>query len=508
MNGQELEQILRDLPRHGTRVKHRPYRQVWRFEVGGKPYYLKYYPSAGFRDGFRRFFRGSPGLLEFSRLQMLQKAAVPSPRAHAFLSGFRLEGDKGDALIIEGIEPSVGLDTFLNQHQLLAQPAPNHRIIAQRIRELLKKLAHGVLGHADLHLGNLLLKDDQLYLLDAYAVHSNGLQMADLLHLAHSARQFCTATDLLRGWKEVGPGGRLPERNPSSPTLWNRFLSRIFTDDRYFGRLSSEGWTGHFFKEAKWPRRWSALSRMKVTAKDWESAWPIMLKQIESDQFTVIKRRPSGDVLAGEVVIGGRPVPVVVKRPRRKYWYRYVNEIGRGMRARRAWRKAWNLVVRNIPTAWPMLLMQQRTLGYATDAIIVFERVPGKTLWEMDLDGMTPAERETLLRRCGRLLRRLEQAGLAHGDAKATNWIVHEDAKLGASPVLVDVDGIRPRAFGPIGVERLLRSLRRHKQFNDADERTLRLGYAPHAATSSVAMHPEPGPVTSGQRRRANEATP
>jgi tRNA A-37 threonylcarbamoyl transferase component Bud32 len=508
VNGQQLEQVLRDLPRRGTLVKDRPYRQVWRFEIEGKPYYLKFYPSAGVRDGFRRLFRGSPGLLEFGRLQMLQKAGVPSPRAHAFLSGFRLEGEKGDALIIEGIEPSVGLDQYLNQHELLGRPAPNHRLIARRIRELLKKLAHAGLGHSDLHLGNLVLKDDQVYLLDAYAVHKSGLQMSDLLHLAHSARQFCTTTDLLRGWKELGPGGRMPERNSSSPTLWNRFVSRIFTDDRHFGRIASEGWTGHFFKEARWPRRWSAVSRTKVTGKDWEAAWPILLKQIESDQFTVIKRRPSGDVLAGEVIIGGKPVPVVVKRPRRKYWYRYVNEIGRGMRARRAWRKAWNLVVRNIPTAWPMILMQRRTLGYATDAIIVFERVPGKTLWEMDLGAMTGEERETLMRRCGRLLRRLEQSGLAHGDAKATNWIVHEDPQRGPAPVLVDVDGIRPRMFGPVGVERLLRSLRRHRQFTDDDAERLRAGYAPYACAGSVAAVASEAAPPVRQSGQANEATP
>ena len=31
-----LEQTLRDLPKVGTLVKDRPYRQVWRFEVAGK----------------------------------------------------------------------------------------------------------------------------------------------------------------------------------------------------------------------------------------------------------------------------------------------------------------------------------------------------------------------------------------------------------------------------------------------------------------------------------------
>ena len=71
---------------------------------------------------------------------------------------------------------------------------------------------------------------------------------------------------------------------------------------------------------------------------------------------------------------------VIVKRPRRRKWWRYINEIGRGDRAYRAWIKSWSLVVRDVPTAWPLLLMQRRVMGYVVDAMIVFERVEGRTV--------------------------------------------------------------------------------------------------------------------------------
>ena len=54
-----LEKLLRDLPRNGTRIKDRGYRQVWRFEFEGKGYYLKFYPRRGMR--LKRIFRGSAG---------------------------------------------------------------------------------------------------------------------------------------------------------------------------------------------------------------------------------------------------------------------------------------------------------------------------------------------------------------------------------------------------------------------------------------------------------------
>ena len=74
MSVTELEQALRDLPRVGKLVKDRAYRQVWRFECAGKPYYLKFYPRGRLRDRFYRLVRGSKALLEFHRLQLLQKA--------------------------------------------------------------------------------------------------------------------------------------------------------------------------------------------------------------------------------------------------------------------------------------------------------------------------------------------------------------------------------------------------------------------------------------------------
>src|SRR6185369_2649959 len=142
------------------------------------------------------------------------------------------------------------------------------------------------------------------------------------------------------------------------------------------------------------PRPWSDVSRMTIDADQWRRAWPLLLRQVEADQLRVIKRSPSGDVLAGSVELGGRPIDVVVKRPRRRYWYRYLNEIGRGARARRAWVKSWKMIARNVPCAWPLLMMERRRLGYVVDTVIVLERVPGPTLAAADLDAMEPRRRD------------------------------------------------------------------------------------------------------------------
>lgn len=480
----QLEQVLRNLARDGTLEKDRGYRQVWRLEFGGKAYYVKFYPRAHGR--FKRLFRGSPAMREFTRLQLLQKAAVPSPRAVAVLMGFRIENTVGDAVLLEAIEPSQPLDLYLNDIELRGEPIPERRRLSQQIRSLVAQLGRARLGHGDLHFGNLLLHQNKVYLLDGYAVRKGGLRLDDVMMLGHSAARYMATSEMQRAWDALGNGGIMPRRNAASPRMIAKFMSRTTGDNRYFGTLRSNSgsgggaWRGHFFKHAKYPRRWSKASQMEISSKDWQTAWPHLLERIESDQLEVLKRTRSGDVLAGEVVLGGKPLPIVVKRPRKKYLARYISEIGRGVRARRAWYKSWNLIVRNIPTAWPILVMEKRVLGYVTDAMIVFERLPGPTLAGADLDAMDADDRDKIFRRTGRLIRLLERAGLHHGDAKANNWIVFDDEKVGAMPILIDVDGIRRwRSADAIG--RLLHSMREHPQYTPADSLALCKGYAPYA---------------------------
>src|SRR5256885_6114029 len=250
---------------------------------------------------------------EFRRLQWLERAQVPSPRAVAALMGFKIRDVKGDALILEGIEPSVQLDKHLNKLENDAQRLKNHRHLAQQLIDLLEKLGRAKLGHSDLHLGNFLLHDNKLHLLDGYAVHRGGLFMDDLFLLATSAHPYATRADLLRAWKQLGPpNAAIPDHNPRARSIWRSLLNRAFHNDRYFGHLDSAGWSGHFFRHAKFPHRWSAVSRMDISQQDWQIAWPLLLKQIESDQLEVIKRSRSGDVLCGEVILAGRPVSIIV----------------------------------------------------------------------------------------------------------------------------------------------------------------------------------------------------
>jgi tRNA A-37 threonylcarbamoyl transferase component Bud32 len=482
----KLEESLRKLPEIGTLVKDRPYRQVWRFEHDGRAYFLKFYPREvpeepihKLRDRFRRWTRGSHAMLEFTRLQSLQRSGIPSPRAVAAMMGFEIRGQRGDAVIIEAIEPSIQLDHYLREFEQRGELAPNHREISRQVRELVHQLARAGLGHDDLHLGNLLLHDGKIYLLDGYAVR-RGMRGRDVYRLAHSARPFATLTDLIRAWNLLA-GGPMPDKNPITPKLRGEFLTRITADDRYFGKLTAGPWRGNFFRSTKFSRPWSDASRLKVETSDWEREWPRLLNEIEADRLPVIKRSRSGDVLSVEVKLGGRTVPVVVKRPRKRYWYRYLYDAFRRSRSWRSWAKGWNLITRGLPTAWPLLVMEKRSHGYIVDSVSVFEFVRGPNFRRIDLDSLSPDQRENLFRRAGRILRTIDNTGMSHFDAKASNWIIRQDEHLGPSPVLIDTDAVRFRHWPALGIERLLRSMKEHEQYTPADSMALCQGYAPYA---------------------------
>jgi hypothetical protein len=183
-----------------------------------------------------------------------------------------------------------------------------------------------------LHLGNFLLKEGKLHLLDAYAVRRGGLRMSDVMLLGHSVNRYATPADLQRGWSTLGNDGPLPKRNPMSFRLWRKFRKQTWGENAYFGRFREGDWTGHFFKHSKFPRRWAPVSRLDITGEQWREAWRDLWTRIDADQVHVIKRSASGDVLDGEVALGGRPVNVIIKRPRPKYWHRYLTQIGRGAR--------------------------------------------------------------------------------------------------------------------------------------------------------------------------------
>ena len=132
--------------------------------------------------------------------------------------------------------------------------------------------------------------------------------------------------------------------------------------------------------------------------------------------------------------------------------------------------------------------MEKRRCGYVTDALLVLERIPGQPLSSPAWSALGPQQYHALLHRVGRLLRRLENTNLFLYDAKADNWMVRDNPRLGPEPLLVDTDGIRRFKISIGGFNRLLRSLRENpaSPFTADDALALARGYAPFASTREL----------------------
>lgn len=485
-----LEHILRNLDEVATRIGVTPSRQIWRFELDGRGYLLQFYPR---HARGMRLMRRNESQQEFFGLQTLQKASIPSPRAIAFLSGCTVAGVLGDAVIIEAIEPAKVLEELLIDLHLNGEPVPARRQLALHVRTILHQLGRAGLGHDGLTLSSFLVSGNRVCLRDGAGLTRGGMRERQVMILAHDASRFATASELRRAWDLLMPGTEIPLRNRQSPRLWRAFLRGIFLANASFGTVRIGRWKGVFSKRSRHARRWAVSSRLDVTQEEWQRVWPTLLRQIEQGRLEYLKRDPSGEVMSAQITLAGKSIPVIIKRPRRKFWYRYVVDLGRAARARRMWKKAWQVIVRDLPTEWPMLLMEKRRLGYVTDGVIIFERVPGVTLARLDLDSLSSNNRETLFRRAGTVLRKLEQRGLTHYDAKSANWMVMSDDKLGPVPIMIDLDGIRPLTWKltTFGIRRLLRAMRLHPQYSVADSLALCRGFAPFSPIRPEEQKPD-----------------
>jgi tRNA A-37 threonylcarbamoyl transferase component Bud32 len=492
VQGEVIEAAMQRWPEGAVAVKVRDYREIWRIEIPGLPSgaYLKWYPR-GRWGGFvwaKRLLLGDPALREYNNLVRLQQLGIAAPRAIAFLSGLSLGGRKGDGVLSHALEPSEPLDQLLHRCKREAAPLPDRRKLFAEVLQIVGALSKSRLGHADLHFGNILIHRNRLHLIDAYAVHTGGLTPADLEVLGHAAQGHATRTELVRAWQKLATrSAPLPPLSSStSRRQWRKAVERSTRDSDYVGQVKIGPWSGLHFRQHRFPLRYSRASGLVVESGDWEREFPRLLAEIEGETLRPLKRSGSGDVWSGEVVLAGVPLGVVVKRPFRSKVYRYVTEIGRGSRAWRGWRKSWMLIARGIPAAWPLLVLERRAAGVVIDQLLVCERVEGEQLDGVDLDALGGFGRDRLLRRVGRLLRRIDDTGIVHFDTKASNIMIRGDEVLGPSPVLVDVDGVRSYRWRGEGIRRLDRSMRdHHPHYTEADAASLRAGYAPFARSGA-----------------------
>lgn len=151
------------------------------------------------------------------------------------------------------------------------------------------------------------------------------------------------------------------------------------------------------------------------------------------EHAVVIKAGNTATVM--RVVIDG--VSRIVKRYNIKSsWHQLRQSMRSQSRGQRSWRNGHRLRFLRIPTAAPVALLEQRE-GFLRGLVYLVTEDLGQ------LDLATEIREHGLsarrLEQVTELLRALRMARLSHGDTKATNWLVRDDALF-----LIDLDSMRP----------------------------------------------------------------
>ena len=326
--------------------------------------------------------------------------------------------------------------TLQQQWEMLPDQTPANPIARELLSQALVTIASlhvaGLQQH-DLHLGNFLRLDDQVYVIDGDAVESvsPGKPLPVKQIQANLKLFFAQLT---------------PEWDAELESLLNSYLLHYpvhglnrdlllretiaYRQHRLDEFLDKTLRDCSLFAVSRTPNRYTAVLRSESAAlasllQDPDAAFngPPLLKDGGSSTVTRVR-------------VGDRDL--VIKRYNIKSVGHWLSRFWRPSRAWHSWLAAHRLQFYGIATPAPLAMVEQRFGPLRKGAWLITEYCPGPDLIEyLGVDGRhIPDERSAA--RLLRLFRQLMAVRISHGDFKGNNILWHADA-----PLLIDLDAMR-----------------------------------------------------------------
>ena len=467
----------------GTVLRSVPGRTVSRvLSPDGTRVIVKAWRARGWLDALRLVFTSSPGRRERDRAREALARGVPVARPLA-LGERRRFGFLLDSLLAFECLEGVPLDAALASRPP-GDPARNR--LLEALAGFLREVHDRGLHHGDLHAGNVLFREDpgrlRFFLLDLGAARfrarmgtrerEEGLAQIGLFLLGRTSA--AERMRFLRGYLGASAGreerrdlarrmGIRTERE--ARILWERRERRCTAENREFAPWAQGAFRG-YARRGPWPAPGEDPARV-----------------FEPGRARVLKDSRG----ALSVLFEGGGGWVFGKRYRLRSWAEALRGLFRPSRALRAWRRAYALELRGIPTPRPLLAASRRVLGIPVESVFFCEGLP-------DARGLDALARESraagreggrrlraFLPLLGRAVGALHRLGFSHRDLKAGNLLASGGGT--PAPFLADLEGLRYlRAVSPPRREkdlaRFLRSAREDCGLTRADWMRVLAAYA------------------------------
>ena len=468
-----------------TQIKRNAARVVWRAEIEGKAYFLKYYFEDRLTQRLKRLVRGPACAEEFRTGVTALVADIAAVRPAGFCPRVQCERRRCSLLVTEALEPTYPLNEFwitLQSDERPARQRSDCTELTDRLARMIAQAHQAGFEHTDMHAANILVhvvaaRQYRTAFVDIQNARlrralSDNAVVRNLAQLNQWFRWHSSLTDRLRflrrylRWRDEfehdGPYGRslglsfrelsralIARAERHAGRLWAKRDRRAERNGRYFARVRVEGWRGLAFLSAKRATAGSRASTRVLDAAWWREQLHNPLRWFDERAGEVCKDSHSAQVARGTLEHAEGTLAVIAKRPIARNWRRRLRQLWPPSRSMRGWRMANALLNRDLATARPLAVLERRLGPLVFDQVLLTETVAGA----LDLPAYLVREFEARsprnwLRHKRELthvlawhLRRFFARGFVHRDCKAENLLVVSDPDL--KILWIDMDGIR-----------------------------------------------------------------
>ncbi|WP_078118067.1 lipopolysaccharide kinase InaA family protein [Thiosocius teredinicola] len=307
--------------------------------------------------------------------------------------------------------------------------------LARRMMRLLARHHAAGLRQTDLHLDNFLVTQAEIYSLDGAGIKVSARALKEgpsLENLALFCAQLPPAFDAhsiaiaeayvrARDWDTTSVLRKLPALIDAARSWrWRKVSEKIFRDCtaiRHIKTAASEAFVVRRYADALT----GVLSELDATCP--------------TDAESLLKNGNTATVWG--IKAGG--IEMVVKRYNIKNWRHGFTRLVRESRASISWRNAHRLMLLGVKTPKPIACVTARSGGFGRVAYFLAERIVGPDIAEWVAARRSDAEAlANVAGEVAEIFVQLRRWRIAHGDMKATNFIVTNNGVY-----LIDLDAMR-----------------------------------------------------------------